>query len=59
MIVANVSEGQGDPDHAALCVECDSPTPAKIVLGFSGSEVRNALCSDHLTELEVLLSYAK
>jgi hypothetical protein len=52
MITANVSDEQ----PPVPCVECTDPTPAKVVIGFTGSEVRNALCGKHVTMLKDLLA---
>ena len=52
MVIANVS----DERPPEMCVECPDATPAKVVIGFTGSEVRNALCGRHVTELKDLLT---
>jgi hypothetical protein len=51
MVTANISD-----DPRVLCVECTDPTPAKVVIGFTGSEARNALCGRHVTMLKDLLA---
>jgi hypothetical protein len=60
MILANLGETPPpQPPPEEPCVECaaqmNKPPAAIIVLGFSGSERRNALCAKHVAELLKLL----